>query len=125
MLVCEEAKCYGAETNIWQIVAYCGIIHKARKLAGRFNSTVYGFVTNSAAWQFVRIDNKSTVWTSSDLDNFQIIRERFRTIEIGDKSEDESREEEDEAQDKKGEVVEDRTDLVGSMDKLKISFRDN
>ncbi|RKO83486.1 hypothetical protein BDK51DRAFT_49915 [Blyttiomyces helicus] len=64
MLVCGEAKCYLAEMNIWEIVAYCGVIHKARKLAGRPNSTVYGFLTDSVFWEFVRIDNKSKVWTS-------------------------------------------------------------
>ncbi|RKO92342.1 hypothetical protein BDK51DRAFT_49327 [Blyttiomyces helicus] len=129
-LVCGEAKCYLAPTNIWQFIAYCGVIHKARKSAGRQNSTVYGFVTNSAAWQFVRIHSKSKVWTSlvvseedattwlsdlrkNEVDNFKIVVERFRTIE-GDESEDESKEEE-----------EDGTDLVRGMDKLNISSEIN
>ncbi|RKO93878.1 hypothetical protein BDK51DRAFT_37727 [Blyttiomyces helicus] len=120
MLVCGEAKCYLAEMNIWQIVAYCGVIHKARKLAGRPNSTL------------VRIDNKSKVWTSlvvseedaptwlryildcakrstpfttpttsnddlrnNELINFKIVVERFRTNEW-DESEDEQDEDQEE-----------------------------
>ncbi|RKO85398.1 hypothetical protein BDK51DRAFT_34710 [Blyttiomyces helicus] len=47
MLVCGEAKC------------------RARKLANRPNATVYGFLTDSVFWEFVRIDNESKVWTAS------------------------------------------------------------
>ncbi|RKO86097.1 hypothetical protein BDK51DRAFT_34459 [Blyttiomyces helicus] len=50
--------------NIWQLVAYCGMIHKARLAQKEQNSTVYGFLTDGETWEFVRIDNESNVWTT-------------------------------------------------------------
>ncbi|RKO90823.1 hypothetical protein BDK51DRAFT_41873 [Blyttiomyces helicus] len=64
VLVCGEAKCSDAKQNIWQIVAYCGIVHKARLALEKQNVTVYGFMTDGDSWEFVRIDNESNVWTT-------------------------------------------------------------
>jgi hypothetical protein len=65
MLIAGEAKAPGAALNFWQIIAYCGIIHKLRKnCPDSPNSTVYGFLTDSYGWRFIRVDNDSTVFTS-------------------------------------------------------------
>ncbi|RKO91015.1 hypothetical protein BDK51DRAFT_28303 [Blyttiomyces helicus] len=64
ILVCGEAKRSGAAWNIWQIVAYCGVVHKSRIAQGKQNTTVYGFLTDSSFWEFIRIDNNSQVWTA-------------------------------------------------------------
>ncbi|RKO91915.1 hypothetical protein BDK51DRAFT_43937 [Blyttiomyces helicus] len=65
ILVCGEAKCNNSPQNIWQIVAYCGIVHKARLTQKKQNSTVYGFVTDAKVCEFVRIDNESKFGTSA------------------------------------------------------------
>jgi hypothetical protein len=68
LLLVGEAKALGEQLLTWQLVAYLGIIHRARKQAARQNSTVYGFLTDSRLWQFFRIDNDSKVWASTIFD---------------------------------------------------------
>ena len=69
MLVGGEAKARGQMFNIWQIIGYCGIIHNIRKSKSKITCTVYGFVTDSSIWEFIRIDNDSVVYTSSPIAN--------------------------------------------------------
>lgn len=70
LLIAGEAKARGASMSIWQIIAYCGIIHNIRKTRPESpNSTVYGFITDGAVWEFVRIDNDGKVWTSAPKTN--------------------------------------------------------
>ncbi|RKO84199.1 hypothetical protein BDK51DRAFT_51365 [Blyttiomyces helicus] len=64
ILVCGQVNCKEAQKkNIWHIVAYCGIVHKARIALGEYNKFVYGFMTDGDTWEFVCIDNASQVWT--------------------------------------------------------------
>lgn len=64
LLVAGEAKALGEARNIYQLIGYCGVIHRHRKAIKRPNATVYGFICDGAVWEFVRIDNQSVVWTS-------------------------------------------------------------
>ncbi|RKO89066.1 hypothetical protein BDK51DRAFT_25695 [Blyttiomyces helicus] len=63
ILVCRQGNYKNAPKNIWHIVAYCGIVHKARMALGEYNKFVYGFMTDCVTWEFVCMDNASQVWT--------------------------------------------------------------
>ncbi|KAJ3173002.1 hypothetical protein HDU88_004461 [Geranomyces variabilis] len=61
MLLAGETKPAGGERPLWQIIAYCGMLHKLRlkhveSSLYSHNATIYGFVTDSIVWEFVRID---------------------------------------------------------------------
>lgn len=67
LLICVEAKAGNGRWNIWQLIAYMGIIHKKRQEKSKINANVYGIFTNSINWQFFRIDNTSKVWASDTI----------------------------------------------------------
>jgi hypothetical protein len=69
LLIAGEAKALNAPLNIWQIVAYAGIVHRERRKLKKTNSTTYGFITDSAIWKFIRVDNNSKVWISNPIVN--------------------------------------------------------
>ncbi|KAI8998177.1 hypothetical protein BC832DRAFT_566393 [Gaertneriomyces semiglobifer] len=67
LLAGEANKVVGAERPIWQIVGYCGMLHMV--INPSVDSTVYGFITDSAIWEFVRVDNAGKIFTSDPLTN--------------------------------------------------------
>ncbi|KAI8825234.1 uncharacterized protein EV422DRAFT_606009 [Fimicolochytrium jonesii] len=69
MLFVGEAKVAGGERSLWQIIAYCGMLRKLRlkhvaSSPYSHNATIYGFVTDSIVWEFVRVDNNGKVFLS-------------------------------------------------------------
>ncbi|KAJ3045314.1 hypothetical protein HK097_001233 [Rhizophlyctis rosea] len=93
LLLAGEAKVLDGEKNIGQIIAYCGILHLVSNGCGdllptfsKFDfcilklrkqhvastptshkSTIYGFITDSSVWEFVRVDNFGSVVTSGPI----------------------------------------------------------
>ena len=69
LLIAIEAKNLDAPMNIWQAIAYAGILHKNRKLK-RENavSFSYGLITDSKLFRFFRISHDGKVTSSVVLD---------------------------------------------------------
>ncbi|RKO93955.1 hypothetical protein BDK51DRAFT_30379 [Blyttiomyces helicus] len=55
----------GAASNIWQIVAYCGIVPKSSIPHRKNYASVYGFLTNGSFRDFIQINNHSQVWKAN------------------------------------------------------------
>ncbi|KAL2825326.1 hypothetical protein BDW59DRAFT_161803 [Aspergillus cavernicola] len=63
-MVVVEAKKYGdTSTGEHQALCYMGMIHHARKKAGRSSTPIYGIATDSFNWQFIRLDAQGRVST--------------------------------------------------------------
>ena len=60
-----EAKKVGEQLDLWQLVAYVGILQKNRQLKKKIISTCYGIVTDSILWIFVKIDESGKCWSST------------------------------------------------------------
>ncbi|EGE06898.1 hypothetical protein TEQG_05951 [Trichophyton equinum CBS 127.97] len=59
LIVLEAKRKHYAGTAVPQLIAYMGIVHRQRKLAGKTNAVVYGIASDSSEFRFWRIDNDS------------------------------------------------------------------
>ncbi|OJJ70067.1 hypothetical protein ASPBRDRAFT_197773 [Aspergillus brasiliensis CBS 101740] len=55
LVVCEAKK--QGESGRYQALGYMAMIHKARKMAGRKDTSVWGIATDSFSWDFLHLDN--------------------------------------------------------------------
>ncbi|KKZ68314.1 hypothetical protein EMCG_05989 [[Emmonsia] crescens] len=85
LLVVEAKKKFFAYSAIPQLIAYMGIVHQQRKLAGRRNAVVYGIASDSYEFRFLRLDNNSKLskspvydWVSHAADIVSYIRFTIR-----------------------------------------------
>ncbi|KAJ3328715.1 hypothetical protein HDU91_004042, partial [Kappamyces sp. JEL0680] len=50
--------------HLWTLIAHSGIIYNWRKTRVLQAVPIYGFLTDSVHWEFIRIDSNATIWIS-------------------------------------------------------------